>query len=276
MTASNVRSCARGCSRWLSTLALVGPLMACGSSGHEVPDAGGGGSGDHGGSSGHGDTGAPDAGAADQGAAGAPAPSCTNACSTGATRCASTTTLETCAVGSNGCTAFIASTCSSGTVCEQAAPADCVDPEWAEWLMPNGAGDVAIGAPHLETLVDNLDGTVTDRVTGLMWEQAFRQTDLQSEALTYCATSVRTAGYADWRLPTMIELLSIADFTRDDPTIDTRVFPLTPDSGPFWSATVPEGFGDYADIFSYSVLGVQQSVGLGSEGPLGQNIRCVR
>ena len=279
MTASNVRSCARGCGRWLSTIALVGPLLACGPSGSEAPDAGGPGTGGNGGSPGNVDAGPPDASLPDTGAAGAPAPGCTNACSTGATRCASLTTLEICAVGSNGCTAFTASTCSSGTVCERAAPADCVDPQWAEWPVPNGAGDVAIGAPHLETLVDNVDGTVTDRVTGLMWEQAFRQSDFQSEALTYCPALVRTAGYSDWRLPTIIELLSIADFTRDPPSIDTTFFPLAGDSGPFWSSTITKGFGDYDEIlqYDYGFLGITQSIGLGVEGgPLGQNIRCVR
>jgi hypothetical protein len=258
-------------------IALVGPLLACGLSGSETPDGGRGGTGDHGGSGGHGDKGEPDAGRPDTGAAGAPAPGCTNACSTGATSCASTTTLEICAVGSNGCTAFTASTCSSAFVCEREAPADCVDPQWAEWPMPNGAGDVGNGAPHLETLVDNLDGTVTDKVTGLMWEQAFRQTQFQDEALTFCQTSVRTAGYADWRLPTLIELFSIADYSRDAPCIDTQFFPLNPGAGPFWSATVPKGFGDHAYILTYDVLvSIQQDDGLGAEGPNGLNIRCVR
>jgi hypothetical protein len=208
------------------------------------------------------------------GAAATAAPRCTNLCTKGVTRCTSATTLETCIVRSNGCTAFTALTCANGTVCEREAPA-CVDPEWAEWQMPNGDGDVAIGAPHLETLVDNLDGTVTDRVTGLMWEQSFRQSDLQNDAETYC-TSVRTAGYADWRLPTIIELISIGDFTRDAPTIDTQVFPLTADSLPFWSSTIQPGDGNYADILSYNVLGIQQSNGLGAPGPNGINIRCVR
>jgi hypothetical protein len=145
--------------------------------------------------------------------------------------------------------------------------------------MPNGAGDVAIGAPHLETLVDNLDGTVTDRVTGLMWEQAFRESDFQDEAQTYCQTQVRTASYADWRLPTIIELLSIADFTRDAPSIDTRFFPFN--SGPFWSSTITKGSGDYDEIFQYDYNfmggGITQSDGLGVPGgPIGQNIRCVR
>ena len=41
--------------------------------------------------------------------------------------------------------------------------------------MPNSAADVANGAPNLAHLVDNLDGTVTDLVTGLMWQQDFRE-----------------------------------------------------------------------------------------------------
>jgi hypothetical protein len=141
--------------------------------------------------------------------------------------------------------------------------------------MANGAGDVAIGAPHLETLVDNLDGTVTDRVSGLMWEQAFRQSDFQDEASKNC-TSVRTAGYADWRLPSLIELLSIADFTRDDPTIDTQVFPLAADELAFWSTTIQPNYTGLAYMLFYNSRGIQQADGLGGEMPNGVNIRCVR
>ena len=37
--------------------------------------------------------------------------------------------------------------------------------------MPNGPTDVAAGAPNPEGYTLNGDGTVTDKITGLMWQQ---------------------------------------------------------------------------------------------------------
>lgn len=84
--------------------------------------------------------------------------------------------------------------------------------------------------------VDNGDGTVTDLITGLMWQQD------PGEKMTYAAAtagadSFALAGYDDWRLPTIKELYSLIDFSgsdasactsRDDcsaiPFIDTDYF----------------------------------------------------
>jgi len=66
--------------------------------------------------------------------------------------------------------------------------------------------------PHL--LVDNGDGlTVTDRVTGLMWQRA--GTDIMSNRSMKREVArinqERVAGYADWRLPSMAEALSLLE-----------------------------------------------------------------
>jgi hypothetical protein len=39
-----------------------------------------------------------------------------------------------------------------------------------------------------------------------------------------------------WRLPTVLELLTIADYTTSSPAINEMLFPLTPAAG-FWSET---------------------------------------
>jgi hypothetical protein len=62
--------------------------------------------------------------------------------------------------------------------------------------------------------VDNGDGTVTDKATGLMWMQADSGTGMNwSTALVY-ADLAEHAGCSDWRLPTAKELQSIVDYTR--------------------------------------------------------------
>jgi hypothetical protein len=102
--------------------------------------------------------------------------------------------------------------------------------------MPNGQADVTAGAPNLASYTENGDGTVTDNVTGLMWQKAVAAgTYNWAQAKAYCPT-LTLAGYHDWRLPTRIELVSLVDFGRSFPAIDTSYFPSTP-SDWFWSSS---------------------------------------
>ncbi len=56
---------------------------------------------------------------------------------------------------------------------------------------------------------DNGDGTITDNVTGLMWEQSPDTTQKNwSTALTYANDST-LATYDDWRLPNFYELATL-------------------------------------------------------------------
>ena len=133
----------------------------------------------------------------------------------------------------NGCTA-----CSTGLVCERYPTAACLDPDWAEWPMPNGQVDVTAGAPNLENYTDNGDGTVTDNVTGLMWQQAVPATRYTwASAVAYCPT-LTLAGHSDWRLPSYIELVSILDVgeSSSNPTMSGTYFPNTP-AGYFWTSS---------------------------------------
>ena len=64
--------------------------------------------------------------------------------------------------------------------------------------------------------VDNGDGTVTDKSTGLMWQQdpgAKKTFDPSVAGAAKC----RLAGHADWRLPTIKELYSLIRFSGVDP-----------------------------------------------------------
>lgn len=102
---------------------------------------------------------------------------------------------------------------------------------------------------NLMSFTDKLDGTVTDDVTGLMWQQ-------EDDAATYNwyeATGTADATYnldgvtdvcgdstlggnLDWRLPTMKEILSIVDYGTIFPAINETYFPRTKAWG-YWSST---------------------------------------
>ncbi|WP_147819928.1 DUF1566 domain-containing protein [Salidesulfovibrio onnuriiensis] len=75
---------------------------------------------------------------------------------------------------------------------------------------------------------DNGDGTVSDLVTGLMWQKTpdFRRYTF-AQAGGY-ARNLHLGGHDDWRVPTIKELFSIADFNGNmhtrTPYIDTRFF----------------------------------------------------
>jgi hypothetical protein len=65
--------------------------------------------------------------------------------------------------------------------------------------------DYLINAPSYKI---NGNGTITDNVTGLMWQQTDGGEMTFERALVYCDT-LTLAGYTDWRLPTNHELFSI-------------------------------------------------------------------
>jgi len=93
------------------------------------------------------------------------------------------------------------------------------------------------------TFVDNGDGTATDNVTGLMWEQKTDDGGPQDkdnvytwkDALAYCE-NLTAAGYNDWRMPTPKELERLVDLGTSSPAIDNTYFPNTA-NGLYWTGT---------------------------------------
>src|SRR5215471_9120552 len=104
---------------------------------------------------------------------------------------------------------------------------------WATWPMPNSTP----GLPNQQDF-DTRDANVAlDRVTGLMWQRNLDDRLMAfAEAKQSCAR-MALGGYADWRLPSRIELVSILDVTRTQPAINVIAFPQTP-SDWFWTSSV--------------------------------------
>lgn len=83
-------------------------------------------------------------------------------------------------------------------------------------------------------------GTVSDPLTGLMWQEPVTSsTYTWEEALEYCE-SLTLGGYSDWRLPDIVELQTLIDHSQYYPALRS-LFTLPPDDPegyrPFWSST---------------------------------------
>ncbi|MDD2925569.1 DUF1566 domain-containing protein, partial [Rhodoferax sp.] len=113
--------------------------------------------------------------------------------------------------------------------------------------LVRGAPATAPASTPTAAFIDNGDGTVTHRRTQLTWKrcaegQTWSGTTCEGFAtvLTYSdakATSASFAGHSDWRVPTMQELLSIAEESTYRPAINTTLFPNTP-MAHFWSSDI--------------------------------------
>ncbi len=92
--------------------------------------------------------------------------------------------------------------------------------------------DFTINAPWFAL---NGDGTVTDTITGLMWQQLDGGEMTIEAAEAYCA-DLELAGHADWRLPTAHEAFSILNHQYSNPALDGLVFTVT-DAEYWWTST---------------------------------------
>ncbi len=105
----------------------------------------------------------------------------------------------------------------------------------ADEIVCPGQGEAFYGQDAQHTgnapaFTDNGDGTITDLITGLIWQQS-PDTDGDgdidaADKLTYAGAQAYPAilnaqvfaGHADWRLPSIKELYSLIDFSGIDPS----------------------------------------------------------
>ena len=93
------------------------------------------------------------------------------------------------------------------------------------------------GLPNPHSYDTQTPGVVVDRVTGLIWQRNLPEKFYTfPEAERQCAR-LDLAGHRDWRLPSRIELVSLLDTTRIQPSIDIAAFPGTPIDW-FWTASL--------------------------------------
>ena len=121
------------------------------------------------------------------------------------------------------------------------------------------------------SFTDNGDGTITDNCTGLMWKKCSEpdtstttcggthSTYTWENALTQCE-GLSFAGYTDWRLPNVKELISIVNYQNYNPAINTTYFPSTV-AHSYWSGTTVyvTTYAWYVDFYDGKVNGLNKT-----------------
>ncbi|MDY7077248.1 MAG: DUF1566 domain-containing protein [Chloroflexota bacterium] len=134
------------------------------------------------------------------------------------------------------------------------------------------------------SFTDNGDGTVTDNVTGLTWEQSPNSgPSTWPDAQEYCE-ALTLGGLEDWRMPNLKELFSISDFSAGWPYLDTTYFDLTDTDAiskdeQYWADNYYVGKtvqGQYDAAFGVNhVTGHIKAYPALKTGPMGKYVRCV-
>lgn len=97
--------------------------------------------------------------------------------------------------------------------------------------IPGEDSDYNINPPFY---INNGNGTITDTVTGLMWQQVDGGEMTFDKAVTY-ASDLVLGGFSDWRMPTVLELHSILNHDKNNPALNTTYF-TSPAAQYWWSS----------------------------------------
>ena len=81
---------------------------------------------------------------------------------------------------------------------------------------------------NAQSFTDNGNATVTDNITGLIWQKTDNGESTWDNAIAN-ASAVNTGGYTDWRLPTPSELFSMFNHNNGNPAaLNATYFPNNP------------------------------------------------
>jgi hypothetical protein len=127
-----------------------------------------------------------------------------------------------------------------------AAEAICEPPE--PYIAPPYIPSLSIQPKSDVQLTDNNDGTISDFNSGLMWAKADSHSALK-RCLNYYETreyvkNLRTGGYDDWKIPTIEQLATIYDPTKESV--------ISWDHSPDYPLALDEKFSDGAAYWYWS------------------------
>lgn len=153
--------------------------------------------------------------------------------------------------------------------CNTASPPVC--DEDCSAVSPAGQdGSYRAGCAADPRFVDNGDGTVSDRCTGLMWQRDTAPGTYSWEAALVYADQQTLAQRGDWRLPNVFELQSLVDYGRSNPAIDRTFFRDTK-SVAYWTSTTEIASAGQAWYVDFNQGGVNTTGKTAS-----YNVRLVR
>ena len=95
---------------------------------------------------------------------------------------------------------------------------------------PGEDSDYALNAP---SFTDNGNSTITDNVTGLMWQKTDNGETTWENAVTNAA-AVTTGGHTDWRLPTPLEAMSILNHNSNPAVFSTYFLDNASGAAGYW------------------------------------------
>lgn len=84
---------------------------------------------------------------------------------------------------------------------------------------------------------DNDNETVSDNLTGFVWQQYCLEDSLTWEQALRAADTLTVGGYSDWRLPNMRELQSLNSEKRTAPSVELLYYPCVGAKDKLWSST---------------------------------------
>lgn len=126
--------------------------------------------------------------------------------------------------------------------------------------------DYTINTPFF---INNGDGTVTDTVTGLIWQKTDGGEMTFENALIYC-DSLTLGGKNDWRLPNAYESFSILNHQNNGPALNTSIFTKTNaeywwtsdkqnnDANKIWVTNAGGGIGNHLKTETLSAGGTKK------------------
>ena len=98
---------------------------------------------------------------------------------------------------------------------------------------------------NMPAFTDHGDGTITDTITGLMWQKADGG-EMKFESARAYADSLHLAGHSNWRLPLPQEIVSIFNHQKNNPAMDVNYFPST--GAEYWWTSVRQT-GDTSKVW---------------------------
>lgn len=133
----------------------------------------------------------------------------------------------------------------------------------------NTAGEDSDYLINPQAFVDHSDGTVSESITGLLW-QKLDGGELTFEAAQSYVKALSLGGKTGWRLPTAAEALQLLNHDANNPAIDTRFFPasgaeyywtsdtLAGDASRIWVTNVGGGLGPHPKSETLSAGGTHR------------------